>query len=148
MKRSILLLAVLTASVLQVSSQPAEKPSFNGTWELEATGYSEIYTYEHDAMRLHLIQHIDDSLGKRTIDATAPIDGVPHHLTIEGDDFILMAQWFGDSLIFETRRERSNGIFRNRRIMTLVGHDQIRALRTRFLPGPEQSWDETWYRLK
>ena len=146
MRRSILLVWVLAACVLQVSSQPAEKPSFNGTWQLQAEGYTEVYTYEHDAMRLHIIQRIDDSIGKRTVDATCLIDGLPHYQKVEGDNFMLMAQWFGDSLIYETRRERSIGIFRNRRIMKLVGHDEIRALRTRFLPGPEESWDEIWLR--
>ena len=146
MKQSFFLLALLGACVFQVASQPADKPSFNGTWVLQVDGYSEIYTFDHDASRFRVIQNIDDSLGKRVIDASGEIDGRPHHQRVMGDDLVLMAQWFGDSLIWETRRERSSGIFYNRRIMKLAGHDEIRALRTRFLPGPEQSWDEVWLR--
>jgi hypothetical protein len=136
----------MVACAVQVSSQPVERPSFNGTWVLQVQGYWEVYTFDHDARRLHLVERIDDSLGQRVIDVEAPIDGVPHRLKLDEDDYILTAQWFGDSLIYETRRARSTGIFRNRRIMTMAGHDEIRALRTRLLPSPEQSWDEVWLR--
>lgn len=147
MKRIPLLLIVMAACVVQVASQPAEKPSFNGTWVLQSTGFSEIYTFQHDAKRLHVIERIDDDLGKRTVTAEATIDGLPHHQAVlKGDDLMLRVQWFGESLIWETRREGTAGIFYNRRVMKLVGHDEIRALRTRFLPGPEQSWDEVWLR--
>ena len=97
-------------------------------------------------MQLRIIERVDDNLGKRTLAFEGAIDGLPHRQTVLGDELTLRAQWFGDSLIYEARWERSTGIFYNRRIMKLAGHDEIRALRTRFLPGPEESWDETWLR--
>jgi hypothetical protein len=147
-KRYVLLLTLLAACVLQVASQTVARPDFNGTWILQSDASSEIYTFQHDDKQLHIIERIDDSIGKRVVVADAAINGLPHHQSVEGDHFILTAQWFGDSLVWETRRERSIGIFDNRRIMKLAGHDEIRALRTRFLPGPEQSWDEVWLRQK
>ena len=68
MRQCILLLTLLGVSVLQVSSQSPEKPSFNGTWVLQARGFSEIYTFQHDATRLRVVERIDDSLGKRTLE--------------------------------------------------------------------------------
>ena len=146
MNRWIFLLALLGISCLQAPSQPPDMPTFNGTWVLQSHNSSEIYTFQHDATQFRVIQRIDDSLGKRTVNVSGVIDGRAYRQKVEGDEFMLRVQWFGDSLIWETRRERASGIFYNRRIMKLVGHDEVRALRTRFLPGPEQSWDETWLR--
>jgi hypothetical protein len=147
-KRSVLLLTLLVACVLQVASQPVARPDFNGTCVLQTNGSKQVYTFRHDDSRLHIVERIDDPNDKRTVEADAVIDGQPHRQTVDGDNFVLTAQWFGDSLIWETRRDRSIGIFHNRRIMKLAGHDEIRALRTRFLPGPEASWDEVWLRQK
>jgi len=72
---------------------------------------------------------------------------MPHHQTVLGYDCTLTAQWFGDSLIWEVRRESVQGTFDNRRIMTLSGHDLFHATRTRLAPGPISSWEETWARV-
>ena len=146
MQRVLLLTTILSLAGLPLNSQTEQKPSFNGTWILGGSASREIYTVQHDDTHFHLIQRIEDGLGKRTVDVSGMIDGRPHRQKVDEDDIMLRAQWFGDSLIFETRRDRASAIFYNRRIMRMVGHDEIRALRTRFLPGPEQSWDEVWLR--
>ena len=47
--------------------------------------------------RLHVIERIDDNLGKRTFEAEGTIDGLPQlQAVLKGDDLMLRVQWFGD----------------------------------------------------
>ena len=140
------LAALVGICALPLSSQSSEYPNFNGTWVLQAKNVSEVYTFDHNAIRMHVVQRINDAGGQRTIEFAGGVDGLPHRSTVDGDSLIFRAQWFGDSLIWETRREHAGTTFYNRRIMKLAGHDEIRALRTRILPAPEASWDEVWLR--
>jgi hypothetical protein len=68
-------------------------------------------------------------------------------MTALGRDCTFAAQWFGDALIWEVRRETEQGILDYRRIMTFSGRDSIYAVQTRLSPAPVSSMEEIWKRV-
>jgi len=147
MRRILLVFSFLVSGSMLLLSQAPERPDFSGTWRLEAAGSVEVTTFHQDASRIRIIMRISDSAGKRELEMSGEIDGKPHRQTVLGYGCTLTAQWFGDSLVWEVRRESVQGTLDNRRIMTLSGHDSFHATRTRLAPGPISSWEETWTRV-
>lgn len=150
MKRVLLVLSILAGGMVPLSSQAPVKPDFNGTWKLQEEGPAQVYTFQHDQSHLRIVLRIDDSAyptGKRIFEVSGLIDGNARHMKVLGRDCTFTAQWFGDSLIWEVRRETEQGMFDYRRIMTLSGPNTIYAVRTRLLPAPTSSSDETWKRV-
>ena len=150
MKRALLALSILAGGVVPMSSQAPVNRDFNGTWKLQTDGPGQVYSIQHDESSIRIVLRIDDSrypTGKRTFEVTGTIDGKARHMKALGRDCTFTAQWFGESLIWEVRRETEQGVLDYRRIMTLSGPDSIHAVQTRLAPAPEMSVDETWKRV-
>ena len=150
MRNVIALFALLLGGTIRASSQPAVRADFNGTWKLQTDGPGQVYSIQHDESSIRIVLRIDDSrypTGKRTFEVTGTIDGKARHMKALGRDCTFTAQWFGESLIWEVRRETEQGVLDYRRIMTLSGPDSIHAVQTRLAPAPEMSVDETWKRV-
>jgi hypothetical protein len=112
------------------SSAQANKPNLTGTWERAAIGGSgnpgtETMTLVHHEPHLYLLYRINDRGGERTLDLKGMIDGKPHEQQIEGRPATLTAQWQGQDLVLEIKRESSLGYTHVRRKMTFSNDGKV-----------------------
>lgn len=122
MKRKILV-AMLVAAIACVGFAQATKLNLSGTWERVALGGygnpgTETMTFFHNEPYIYLLYRIKDGAGERTLDLKGKIDGKPHAQEVEGESATLMAQWEGQNLILDIKRDRTNGYVHNRRKIT------------------------------
>ncbi len=122
MKRKITVVAFVAVITCMAVGQTA-KQNLTGTWERAAlSGYgnpgTETMTFFHNEPYIYLLYRIKDGAGERTLDLKGMIDGKPHAQEVEGQPATLIAQWEGQNLILDIKRDRTNGYVHNRRKIT------------------------------
>ena len=143
---------VLAATITGIAVAQSEKPNLTGKWQRVATGGdtnagTEVLTISHNDPYIYLLYRINDAEGERTLDLKGRIDGTPHEQEVEGRPATLIAQWKGQKLLLEIKREASFGYVHVGRVMTISNDGKVITVeRTSYSKeGTEQgSGTERW----
>ncbi|QQS48215.1 MAG: hypothetical protein IPM66_06125 [Acidobacteriota bacterium] len=95
------------------------KTNLNGTWVRKVAPDSETNKQDmvielkgHD---IHIVYHIDDPAGKRTLDLKGKTDGQKYQQTVLGAPATLITKWEGEDFVLDIIREPGGGYIHSHR---------------------------------
>ena len=117
MKQKITLVVILLAFLTLGLGK--SKPNLSGTWVRKVAPDSDTnkqdMIIEHKGSNLHIVYHIDDPAGKRTLDLKGKTDGKKYPQTALGAPATLITKWEGADFVMDIIREPNGGYIHSQR---------------------------------